>query len=293
MVGVGSALVGLSLVREMVVPQSPYTGAVAAGAVAVMVLVFSPILLPLSLLLLPLAAMAYYALSAQQGTASSKPNAKQTSTAAAVAPSTPNPTQPATPKPSPSPPPSAAVRKAPTVASGASSGLHDTLYVLAGGEAAKQVGDDLAKAVRRHGYDAKYMPMETYQELDIEQVERKLHTDGRLNSLVCVFVVETVENAQPAEAAGACVRAFNRRRKAGKEGLLKGKLHYSVLALGDSNLLLDRQTTTAKDCNQAGQTLDSSLNYLGANCFLPRGEADDRTGEATQACDNKERKHHL
>ena len=44
-----------------------------------------------------------------------------------------------------------------------------------------------------------------------------------------MFVVETVENAQPAEAAGACVRFFNRKRKAKKEGLLAGKLQCVAL----------------------------------------------------------------
>lgn len=28
---------------------------------------------------------------------------------------------------------------------------------------------------------------------------------------------------------------------------------FAVLGLGDSNLLMDRQTTTAKDCNQCAQ----------------------------------------
>ena len=51
-----------------------------------------------------------------------------------------------------------------------------------------------------------------------------------------------------------------------------------VLGLGDSNLLLDRQTTTAKDCNQVGQTLDARLAELGAERFCARGEADERTG---------------
>ena len=36
------------------------------------------------------------------------------------------------------------------------------------------------------------------------------------------------------------------------------------MGLGDTNLLLDRQTTTAKDCNQAAQTLDNALAALGA-----------------------------
>ena len=90
-----------------------------------------------------------------------------------------------------------------------------------------------------------------------------------------IFVVETVENAQPAEEAGSCIRYFNKLRKALKssEGGDKATkrpfdendaVEYAVMGLGDTNLLLDRQTTTAKDCNQAAQTLDNALAALGA-----------------------------
>ena len=47
---------------------------------------------------------------------------------------------------------------------------------------------------------------------------------------------------------------------------------------GDSNLLLDRQTTTAKDCNQVAQKLDKAILKLGGTRFYAYGEADDRTG---------------
>eukprot|EP00965_Chrysotila_dentata_P124108 4101851-Pleurochrysis_carterae.AAC.1 len=87
--------------------------------------------------------------------------------------------------------------------------------------------------------------------------------------------VETVENEQPSEGAGACVRLLNRRTH--EQGCLT-RLVYSVLGLGDSNLLLDRQTTTAADCNQAAQRLDKRLAELGGTAFHARGEADDRTG---------------
>jgi len=95
-----------------------------------------------------------------------------------------------------------------------------------------------------------------------------------------VFLVETVENAQPHEAAGACVRHFNRRRKEAGDAQrpLAGLLTYSVLGLGDTNLLLDRQTTTAKDCNQAASTLDGALRALGGTQVHPRGEANDAVG---------------
>jgi len=51
-----------------------------------------------------------------------------------------------------------------------------------------------------------------------------------------------------------------------------------VLGLGDSNLLLDRQHTSAKDCNQVAQVLDGRLEALGGVRFYERGEADERTG---------------
>ena len=59
---------------------------------------------------------------------------------------------------------------------------------------------------------------------------------------------------------------------------LLNKWSFAVLAVGDSNLLLDRQTTTAKDCNKSGQVLDARLEELGASRFYRRGEADERTG---------------
>ena len=41
---------------------------------------------------------------------------------------------------------------------------------------------------------------------------------------------------------------------------------------------MDRQTTTAKDCNQAAQTLDSALHFLGGERMCRRGEANDAVG---------------
>ena len=100
--------------------------------------------------------------------------------------------------------------------------------------------------------------------------------ETRDTPLHVIFIVATIENEQPAEDAGACVRYFNRRTHA--DDLLQGRLIYAVLGLGDSNLLLDRQTTTAKDCNQVARRLDSRLAGLGAVRFTGLGETDDRTG---------------
>lgn len=93
---------------------------------------------------------------------------------------------------------------------------------------------------------------------------------------VAVLIVSTLENEQPTEEAGQMVRFFMRR--AHPAGMLTGKLAYAVLGLGDSNLLLDRQTTSAKDCNQVAQRLDKRLAELGGMPICARGEADDRTG---------------
>jgi sulfite reductase alpha subunit-like flavoprotein len=92
---------------------------------------------------------------------------------------------------------------------------------------------------------------------------------------LAIFVAQTVENESPPEDAGACVRFF--KRKDHPVDLLNGKIQFAVLGLGDSNLLLDRQHTAAKDCNQVAQQLDLKLEALGATRYYSRGEADERT----------------
>ena len=95
------------------------------------------------------------------------------------------------------------------------------------------------------------------------------------DTLVC-FVLQTIENAAPTEEGGSCVRFF--KRKTHPENLLEGKFSFAVLGVGDSNLLLDRQTTTAKDCNQVAQELDARLAALGGQRKFELGMADERTG---------------
>ena len=57
-------------------------------------------------------------------------------------------------------------------------------------------------------------------------------------------------------------------------------VRFAIFGLGDSNLLLDRQTTSAKDCNACAQRLDKRLIGLGATRWCAYGETDERTGNA-------------
>ena len=140
-------------------------------------------------------------------------------------------------------------------------------FILYGGEASTQVARDLAEKAAARGFNPRLVAMDDFKQCALDATPA-----------AALFVVETIENAQPAEAAGTCLRFYNRKRKAGEKGLFAGKLRYAVLGLGDTNLLLDRQSTTAKDCNQSAQTLDSALKFLGAEQICTRGEANDAVG---------------
>mmetsp|Transcript_30321 Transcript_30321/g.40281 ORF Transcript_30321/g.40281 Transcript_30321/m.40281 type:complete len:164 (+) Transcript_30321:79-570(+) len=95
------------------------------------------------------------------------------------------------------------------------------------------------------------------------------------DTIIC-FIMQTIENASPTEEGGTLVRFF--KRKTHPEDLFREKFAFCVLGLGDSNLLLDRQTTSAKDCNQVAQELDSRLEALGGNRAHSLGMADERHG---------------
>lgn len=108
--------------------------------------------------------------------------------------------------------------------------------------------------------------------------DEKEETPQPQSSRLAIFIAQTIENESPPEDSGACIRFLN--RKTHPNNLLKG-LYFTVLGLGDSNLLLDRQHTGAKDCNQVAQKLDKRLDGnggLGAIRFYGRGECDERTG---------------
>mgnify|MGYP001107599865 FL=1 len=88
-------------------------------------------------------------------------------------------------------------------------------------------------------------------------------------------ILETVENEAAAEDGGPFLRYL--KRKSHPTTLLANKVEFGVLGLGNSNLLLDRQKTTAKDCNKAGQTMDKRLEELGGRRWKTYFETDERT----------------
>lgn len=103
----------------------------------------------------------------------------------------------------------------------------------------------------------------------------KTLVDYDKDTVLC-FIIQTIENNSPTEEGGSCIRFF--KRKTHPQDLLKDSFSYAVLGLGDSNLLMDRQTTTAKDCNFCAQQLDSRLEALGGSRFHYIGMADEREG---------------
>ena len=140
------------------------------------------------------------------------------------------------------------------------------IVVVYGGELAKDVAEQIvAKS------PSSSLPM-TIQ--NASSRPKNLLADFDDPTVLIVFVLQTVENAAPTEDGGTCLRFF--KRKTHPVDLLQGKFQFTVFGLGDSNLLLDRQTTTAKDCNQAAQELDSRLEALGGLRFYDLGLADER-----------------
>ena len=139
------------------------------------------------------------------------------------------------------------------------------IYILQGGELAADIAD-LMKSK---------LPEATVVSMDDSKTLKEIVSSSTPATLV-IFLVQTVENGQPPDAAGGGIRFF--KRKTHSETMLEGKFQFTCLGLGDSNLLLDRQTTTAKDCNQVAQHLDSRLQALGGSRYYPLGLADERSG---------------
>ena len=166
------------------------------------------------------------------------------------------------------------------------------LTVFWGGEVADAISDQI-KQEAPSGFEVEVVAMESYGKSDLEGKSSKdLSTvnDSFSNhhhhfshnvafkdsQMTAVFLLQTVENNQPPEEASKFLRFF--KRKTHPETMLADKLKFAVLGLGDSNLLLDRQTTGAKDCNACGQLLDTRLEALGATRIYELGLTDERTG---------------
>ena len=151
-----------------------------------------------------------------------------------------------------------------------------TLHILHSNKMALEVGELIVKALTASQPQLKceLTSTETFRQWagKVSLMDPKADDEQPVYGL---FIIETVENEQPSEAAGTCTRFIHRRSN--EPNCLK-RLNYCVLGLGDSNLLLDRQTTTAKDCNQAAKALNAQLKELGATPFYTYGNADDRTG---------------
>ncbi|GMH73382.1 hypothetical protein TrRE_jg3839 [Triparma retinervis] len=141
------------------------------------------------------------------------------------------------------------------------------LTVFWGGEVADAISDQI-KQEAPSGFEVDVVAMESYGKSDLEAFKD--------SQMTAVFLLQTVENNQPPEEASKFLRFF--KRKTHPETMLADKLKFAVLGLGDSNLLLDRQTTGAKDCNACGQLLDTRLEALGATRIYELGLTDERTG---------------
>ena len=148
--------------------------------------------------------------------------------------------------------------------------MYDKIIICYGGELSSDVAESLEPRL------SSTLSSSSISKLSMDNTKGIKALIEENNKTLVLFIVQTIENAQPPESAGACVRFFKRKTHA--EDLLKDKFHFSVLGLGDSNLLLNRQTTTANDCNQVAQELDKRLKALQATSIYDLGLSDERTG---------------
>jgi sulfite reductase alpha subunit-like flavoprotein len=146
------------------------------------------------------------------------------------------------------------------------------IVIVHGGELAKDVAEQIAAL----------KPATSVFEVTLRCASERPKTllnysasDDSGNSTVLCFVMQTIENEGPTEEGGSVLRFF--KRKTHPSDLL-ASTSFAVLGVGDSNLLLDRQTTGSKDCNQVAVQLDSRLEALGGTRLCPLGMADERTG---------------
>ena len=141
-------------------------------------------------------------------------------------------------------------------------------FILHGGEASTQIAGDLADKARARGLRPRVVAMDDFKSCALD--------DASLGVAVAVFVVETVENAQPAEAAGTCLRFFNRKRKAASATCCAAAL-WRCWAWGHQ--------PASGPADHHGEGLqpggaDAGLRalFLGAERLVTRGEANDAVG---------------
>eukprot|EP00591_Stephanopyxis_turris_P003580 CAMPEP_0195521900 /NCGR_PEP_ID=MMETSP0794_2-20130614/19623_1 /TAXON_ID=515487 /ORGANISM="Stephanopyxis turris, Strain CCMP 815" /LENGTH=167 /DNA_ID=CAMNT_0040651543 /DNA_START=59 /DNA_END=562 /DNA_ORIENTATION=+ len=140
-------------------------------------------------------------------------------------------------------------------------------------------GGELAKDVAARIESQKPSNSSIVVTLQSASVRPKKLIDNPSSTKLHCFILQTIENSAPTEEGGTTTRFF--KRKTHPTDLLskdENSFLYTVLGLGDSNLLLDRQTTTAEDCNQVAQELDGRLEALGGKRFYDLAVSDERTG---------------
>jgi sulfite reductase alpha subunit-like flavoprotein len=157
-----------------------------------------------------------------------------------------------------------------------------SVVVVHGGELAQDVA---ARLVQSQPEALKEMAISVRLQSAAERPNKLIDagagSDDGSTTVVC-YIMQTIENGEPTEDGGPTVRFFHRKThsadllSSSKSG--DGPFRFAVLGIGDSNLLLDRQTTTAKDCNQVALQLDARLIALGGQRLLNIGLADERTG---------------
>lgn len=145
------------------------------------------------------------------------------------------------------------------------------VLIVHGGELASDVAQQLAAAAGANHHHGDLAI--TVQSAAERPTDKWLQAYNKNDTVVC-FVMQTIEHAAPTEEGGTTMRYWKRKTHSANSL----SFCFAVLGLGDSNLLLDRQTTTAKDCNQVAQYLDGRLAELGAVRHHALGLADERTG---------------
>jgi len=148
------------------------------------------------------------------------------------------------------------------------------VVIVHGGELARDVAKQIESLKPSDDYEVLLRCASERPKTLLDHVKKDEDAD---NTTILCFVMQTIENENPTEEGGSVFRFF--KRKTHPSDLLSlPSLSYAVLGLGDSNLLLDRQTTGAKDCNQVAKQLDTRLEALGGTRLCDLGMADERMG---------------